>query len=182
MKPGSGYVGGPRVAKLGEQRARLGLDVRELLRSQLLAPAADRGVTETVHRAMRRRHVRAEELGEPVGDAGELFVADLQQAVAGTGGAYGLDVSPPRPGAALRVARLREFLAPLRLDPEARLRPVREPGIVPAFRVGVEPAAFEQRAHDVAAVAYGVHRERLRIGLQGGADHVRGLGRLLDAA
>ena len=113
---------------------------------------------------------------------GEALVSDLEQAVAGAGAAHGLDVAPPRPRAAPRVAHLRELLAPLRLDPEARLRPVREPRVVAAFCAGVEPAALEQRAHDVAAVAQRVHRERLRIGLQRSAEHVRGLGRLLDAA
>src|ERR1700745_4288471 len=53
-----------RVAELGEQRAGLGLDVRELLRRQLLTPAADRGVAEPVHRPVGRSHVRAEELRE----------------------------------------------------------------------------------------------------------------------
>src|SRR3954451_15796739 len=57
-------VPGLRVAELGEQRPGLRLHVRQLLGCQLPPPAADRGVPECIQRAMRRGHVRTEELRE----------------------------------------------------------------------------------------------------------------------
>src|SRR5262249_1455133 len=71
---------------------------------------------------------------------------------------------------------------PLRLDPEPRFRPVREPRIVPPLGVGVEPASLEQRAHDIATVAQHVYGERFGIRLERCVEDVRRLGRLLDAA
>src|SRR5947208_12030847 len=169
------------VAELAEKRTSLRLDVGQLLRPELLLPAADRRVAEAVERPVGRGHVRAEELGELIRDTRETLVADLEQAVARIGRAHGLDVAPPRPRAAASVADLRKLGAPLGLYPEAGLRSVVEPGVVPPVPVRVEPAALEERADDVAAVAHRVHGERLGICLERGAEHVRGLGRLLDA-
>src|SRR6185437_8334647 len=138
-----------RITELGEERAGLGLDVGDLLRRELAPPASDRGVTEAVHRALSRGRVRAEEPREPVSHVGEPLVADLEQALVRTGRPHGLDVAPPGPCTAAGVAHLGKLLAPLGLDPEPRLRAVREPRVVPSLAVRVQPALLEERADDV---------------------------------
>src|SRR4051812_39213965 len=119
------------VAEHAEERTSLRLDVGQLLGQELLLPAADRRVAEAVERPVGRGHVRAEELGELIRDTREALVAHLEQAVARIGRAHGLDIAPPCPRAAAGVADLGKLAAPLGLDPEAGLRSLVEPGVVP---------------------------------------------------
>src|SRR2546423_14861205 len=100
------------VAELAKERTSLRLDVGQLLRQELLLPAADRRVAEAVERPVGRGHVRAEELGELIRDARETLVAHLEQAVARIGRAHGLDVATPCPRAAAGGAGLRGTRAP----------------------------------------------------------------------
>src|SRR5947209_3861954 len=72
-----------RVSELGQKVAGFGLDAGDLLRRQLLPPPADRRVAEAIERAVRRRDIRAEELGEGLGGAGEVLVPELEEPVAG---------------------------------------------------------------------------------------------------
>ena len=91
-------------------------------------------------------------------------------------------VAPPRPRRACRVARRLELRPALGLDPEARPRAVGEVGVVAAAAAGAQPAALEQRADDVAAVAHDVDGAGLRVGAEGRGEDERRLGRLLDPA
>src|SRR5256885_15834627 len=119
------------VAELAKGRTSLRLDVGQLLRPELLLPAADRRVAEAVERPVGRGHVRAEELGELIGDTCETLVTHLEQAVARIGRAHGLDVAPPRPRAAAGVADLRELVAAPRAYPKEGGRSPVQPGGVP---------------------------------------------------
>src|SRR5207245_1782577 len=100
----------------------------------------------------------AEKRGELFRAVREALVADLEEPLAGARRAHRLDVAAPRPRAAARVGDLRELLATLGLDPEARLRAVREPRVVGAVLPGAQPAAFEEGADDIAPVPHRVHR------------------------
>ena len=101
----------------------------------------------------------ADALGRLARDRDEILVAQLDGAV-GRGLAGRGDVAAPGPGGAARVADLLELVAPLGLDPEARVRAVSGSGVVPAVAAGAQPAPLEQRADDVAAVAHDVERRR----------------------
>src|SRR5262245_30942785 len=112
---------------------------------------------------------------------GERLVAKLEHAWVGNGPRR-RHVPAPGPGGAGGVARSLELGRPLGLHPEAGAGAVGEVRVVPSGPARTQPASFQERADDVAAVADEVDRSALRVGVKGGREDERGLGRLLDAA
>src|SRR5262245_40575403 len=88
------------------------------------------------------------------------LVPDLERPVAAEAGCG--DVAPPGPGRARRLAGAFEILRPVGLDPEPSLRTVGKAGVVRARPFGGEPAPFQQRRHDIAAVPDDVDGASLR--------------------
>src|SRR5262245_53069009 len=179
---GTAVVAG--VAELGEEWPRLELDVGGLLRGPLVPVPTDRVAVHGFERTRQRLEGDAAVPCDlschafPVRD--EAFVADLDDAVALL--ANGRHVPPPRPGGAAGVGDFLERAGELRLDPEARVVPVRLVRVVTAAVVLAQPAALEQGAGDVAAVADHVDGESLRIGTHRRREDEGKFRRLLDAA
>ena len=109
---------------------------------------------------------------------GELLVSDLDERHAGR--ARRRHVAPPHPGGPACVARVLELLAPVGLDPEPRVRAVRQAGVVRPLLLTAEPRLLEKRADDVPAVADDVDDPRVGICDRHAAHEERHLRGLLD--
>ena len=174
------------VAELGEQRAGLGLDVRDLLRRQVLAPAADRGVAEAVHRPMRRGRVRRR--GTPASSSAPRLGESVSYRISSR-----RSPAPPRARPRRSAARPTRSAArrsacsnSSRRSGSTQKRGVRAVRAAARRRAPLRPALSQPRSSSEQTTSRPSRttwtRERLRIRLERRAEDVRGLGRLLDAA
>ena len=105
------------------------------------------------------------------------LVPDLDRVL---GAPSGRDVAPPHPGGAAGVARRLELGSAIWLDPEARVRAVRDARVVRLRLLAPQPRLLEQRAGDVAAVADDVDDDGLGERRRDRGHEVGELRRLLD--